>query len=222
MLSPSPSVPDRFTIPFAWVLPLLSLRSGATLFLPLPAVPDVPFCLSSATSVAIRPVLTVSTGHPNPEALRLGGVMLSPTLLANTASSAGLTHSSRFPFVGYTGDLWHSRVVRACRSDPPLFTPPISHRLPPSIRRKVDQVLSPIPSLIPLATTKSLLAWLFHLLPLQSASRGGVLRRCNVRFMLRPPVLLSSPADLDLPFYFIEKAQRAFYFRAFLGLVTSS
>jgi hypothetical protein len=134
MLSPSPSVPDRFTIPFAWVLPLLSLRSGATLFLPLPAVPDVPFCLSFAQR-AIRPALTVSPGRPNPEALRLGGVMLSPTLLANTASSAGLTHSSRFPFVSYTGDLWHSRVVRACRSDPPLFTPPISHRLPPSIRR---------------------------------------------------------------------------------------
>ena len=125
--------------------------------------------------------------------------MLSPTLLANTASSADLIDSPRFPCLGYTGDLWHSRIVPACRSDPPLFTPPTSHRLPPPIRRKVYQVPLPISSLIPSAITKSLLAWHFHLLPLQSASRGGVLRRCNVRFMLRPPVLLSSRADLDSP-----------------------
>jgi hypothetical protein len=126
--------------------------------------------------------------------------MLSLTIIAITASSADLIDSPRFPFLGYTGDLWHSRIVPACRSDPPLFTPPTSHRLPPPIRRKVYQVPSPIPSLIPLAIAKSLLAWHFHLLPLQSASRGGVFRRCNVRFMLRPPVLLSSRADLNPPF----------------------
>jgi hypothetical protein len=162
-------------------------------------VPYVPFCLSLANT-AIRPAFTVSSNHPNPEALRLGEVVLSLTIIAITASSADLIDSPRFPFLGYTADLRHSRVVPACRSDPPLFTLPTSHRLPPPIRRKVYQVPSPIPSLIPLAITKSLLAWHFHLLPLQSASRGGVLRRCNVRFMLRPPVLLSSRADLNPPF----------------------
>ena len=161
-------------------------------------MPKVPFCLSLIKR-AIWPDLTRSPGHPNPEALRPGGVMLSPTLLANTAPSAGLIHSPRFPFIGYTRDLWPSRIGPAGRSDLPLFTPLTSHRLPPPIRRKVYQVPLPISSLIPSAIAKSLLAWHFHLLPLQSASRGGVLRRWKVPFMLRPPVLLSSRADLNLP-----------------------
>ena len=145
--------------------------------------------------------------------------MLSLPILALTASSACLIDSSRFPFRLYERSL--AFLDSSCLSIrlSPLYLH-ISHRLPPPIRRKVYQVPSPIPSLIPLAIAKSQFPWHLHLYPLPSASCGGVLRRCNVRFTLRPPVLLSSCADLNSPSS--GKAQRAFYFRACLRFVTSS
>lgn len=72
-------------------------------------------------SVAIRPAFSVSSNHPDPEALRIGRVMLSLPILANTTSSACLINSSRLPSLGYTEDLWHSRIAPACLSDSPLF-----------------------------------------------------------------------------------------------------
>ena len=148
------------------------------------------FCVSSA--------LAVSSNPPDPEALRIGKVMLSLPILAHTASSACLTDSSRFPFRLYARPL--AFQVSSCLSIrlSPLYLH-IAHRLPPSIRRRVYQVLLPIPSLIPLAFAVSKAAWHSHLFPLQSASCGCLLRRCNVRSMLRPPVLLGPCADLDLP-----------------------
>jgi len=154
-------------------------------------------------SVAIRSycvsaALTVSSNPPDPEALRIRRVLLSLPILAHTASSACLINSSRFPFRLYERSL--AFMDSSCLSIrlSPLYLH-ICHRLPPSIRREVYQVPSPIASLIPLAITNPWSAWHFHLHPLQSASCGGVLRRCNVRFTLRPPVLLSSCADLNLP-----------------------
>lgn len=171
-------------------------------------------------SYCVSAALTVSSNHPDPEALCSGGVMLSLAFLAHTTSSACLIDSSRFPFRLYARSLpfMDSSCLPIRLS--PLYLH-ISHRLPLSIRRGVYQVLSPIPSLTPLAIAKSTTAWHSHLSPLQSASCGGVLRRCNIRFTLRPPVLLSPCADLDLP-KSSERPNGLFYFRACLGLVTSS
>ena len=146
--------------------------------------------------------------------------MLSPLVLATAASSACLINSSQLPSRLYGRSLAFKDSSCLSIRLSPLYLH-ISHRLPPSIRRKVYQVLSPIPSLIPLAITKSTFAWHSHLSPLPSASCGGVLRCCNVRFTLRPPdvaQLLCRPGPPQL----FRKAQRAFYFRACLGLVTSS
>ena len=160
-------------------------------------MPYVPFRLSLATLVAIRPAFPVSSDHPDPEALRIGRVMLSLTILAKydlIRLSDKLLPTSLSRLYGRSLAFQDSSCLSIRLS--PLYLH-ISHRLPPSIRRKAYQVLMPIPSLIPLAITKSTFAWHFHLSPLQSASCGGVLRRCNVRFTLRPPVLLSSCANLD-------------------------
>jgi hypothetical protein len=111
-------------------------------------------CVSSA--------LTVSSNHPDPEALRIERVMLSLPILAHTASSACLIDSSQLPSRLYGRSL--AFVDSSCL---PIRLSPlylhISHRLPPSIRRKVYQVLSPIPSLIPLAIAKSQSPWHLHL-----------------------------------------------------------
>ena len=180
-------------------------------------MPYVPFCLSLATPVAFRPASAFSSDHPDPEVLRMWSYAVS-------------SHPRSYDLIRLSDKLLRISLLRLYRRSlafldssclsirlSPLYLH-ISHRLPPSIRRKVYQVLSPIPSLIPLAITTSTFAWHFLLSPLQSASCGGVLRRCNVRFTLRPPVLLSSRADLDFPAW---KAQRAFYFRACLEFVTS-
>ena len=105
-------------------------------------------------SVAIRPAFSVSSNHPDPEALRIGRVLLSLPILAHTASSACLINSSRFPFRLYERSL--AFMDSSCLSIrlSPLYLH-ICHRLPPSIRREVYQVPSPIPSLVPLAITKS-------------------------------------------------------------------
>jgi hypothetical protein len=101
-------------------------------------------CVSSA--------LTVSSDHPDPEALRLGRVVLSHPILATTASSAFLIDSSRFPFRLYERSL--AFMDSSCLSIrlSPLYLH-ISHRLPPSIRREVCQVPMPLSSLTPLAIT---------------------------------------------------------------------
>jgi hypothetical protein len=76
-------------------------------------------------SVAIRSycvsvALTVSSDHPDPEALRIGRVMLSHPILAHTTSSACLIDSSRFPFRLYGRSLAF-KDNPACLSDSPLF-----------------------------------------------------------------------------------------------------
>jgi hypothetical protein len=108
-------------------------------------------------SVAIRSycvsaALTVSSDHPDPEALRIRRVLLSLPILAHTASSACLINSSRFPFRLYERSL--AFMDSSCLSIrlSPLYLH-ISHRLPPSIRREVCQVLMPLSSLTPLAIT---------------------------------------------------------------------
>jgi len=103
-------------------------------------------------SICVSSALTVSSNHPDPEALRIGRVMLSLPILAPMASSAYLIDSSRFPFRLYGRSL--AFMDSSCLSIrlSPLYLH-ISHRLPPSIRRKVCQVLTPLPSLTPLAIT---------------------------------------------------------------------
>ena len=185
MLSPYPPIPNKgLLLPSSVYSRSWPIRS---------------FCVSSA--------LTLSSDHPNPEVLCLGRVMLSHPILARTTSSACLIDSSHLPsrLYGRPSAFKDSSCLSIRLS--PLY-PRISHRLPPSIRRKVYQVLLPIPSPIPLAIAKSQSPWHLHLFPLQSAPCGGVLRRCNVRITLRPPVLLSSCADLNLPL--IEKSPTSF------------
>ena len=150
-------------------------------------------------SYCVSATLAVSSNHPAPEALRIGRVLLSLPILAHTTSSACLIDSSRFPFRLYARSL--AFLDSSCL---PIRLSPlylhISHRLPPPLRRGMYQVLLPIPSLLPSAFAVSKSAWHSLLFPLQSASCGSLLRRCSVRIMLRPPVLLSPCADLDLPY----------------------
>ena len=101
-------------------------------------------------SYCVSAALTVSSNHPDPEALRIGRVMLSLPILAHMASSACLIDSSRFPFRLYGRSLAFMDSSCLPIRLSPLYLH-ISHRLPPSIRRKVYQVLVPISSLIPLA-----------------------------------------------------------------------
>ena len=164
-------------------------------------MPYVPFCLSLATPVAIRPAFSVSSNHPSPEALRIEKsyvVSSHPRSYGLIRLSDKLLPTSLPRLYGRSWAFQDSSCLSIRLS--PLYLH-ISHRLPPSIRREVYRVLSPISSPIPSAIAKSTSAWHFQLYPLQSASRGGVLRRCNVRFTLRPPVLLSSCADLNFPFH---------------------
>ena len=79
------------------------------------------FCLLLTTSVVIRPAFTVSPDHPNPEALRLGRVMLSLTILAKYGLIRLSDKLLPISLQGYTEVLWHSWIVPACLSDSPLF-----------------------------------------------------------------------------------------------------
>jgi hypothetical protein len=146
----------------------ISAHPPKGLLQPSPDIPLLAYLLSFA--------LTVFSNHPDPEALRIGRVMLSLPITAHMTSSACLTDSSQFPFQLYGRPLAFMGSSCLPIRLSPLYLH-ISHRLPPSTRRKVYQVHSPIPSLIPLAITKSQSLWHLHLLPLQSASCGRVLRR---------------------------------------------
>jgi len=150
-------------------------------------------------SVAIRPAFSVSSNHPDPEALRLEksyAVSSHPRSYDLIRLSDRLLPTS---YASYTEGLWHSRIVPACLPDSPFFIclsltgchHPYAGKCIRCPRLFLPWYHWPSLSLDSLGTS--------ILNPLQSASCGRVLRRCNVRFMLRPPVLLSPCADLNLP-----------------------
>jgi len=56
--------------------------------------------------MAIRPAFTVSSNHPDPEALRIGRVMMSHPILAHTASSAALLSVGTFCLSTYSAYLY--------------------------------------------------------------------------------------------------------------------
>jgi len=104
-------------------------------------------------SVAIRPAFTVSSNHPDPEALRIEKsyvVSSHPRSYDLIRLSDRLLPTSLPRLYGRSLAFQDSSCLPIRLS--PLYLH-ISHRLPPPIRRKVYQVLSPIPSLIPLAIT---------------------------------------------------------------------
>ena len=109
-------------------------------------------------SVAIRSycvsaALTVSSDHPDPEALRIEKsyvVSSHPRSYGLIRLSDKLLPTSLARLYGRSLAFKDSSCLSIRLS--PLYLH-ISHRLPPSIRREVYQVLSPIPSLIPLAIT---------------------------------------------------------------------
>jgi hypothetical protein len=106
-------------------------------------------------SVAIRPAFAFSSDHPDPEALRIeksSTVSPHPRSYGLIRLSDKLLPTSLSRLYGRSSAFQDSSCL-SIRLSPLCLH--ISHRLPPPIRRKVYQVLSPIPSLIPLAITKS-------------------------------------------------------------------
>ena len=102
-----------------------------TLFLPSPAVPYVRFSLLIVTRwkpLPPRHYCDTQAHHytlvaPVPRGPLLRGVMLSTSIIANTASSASLMDSFRLHLVqAYTESLCHSRIDPDCTSDLPQFT----------------------------------------------------------------------------------------------------
>ena len=143
-------------------------------------------------------------------------------ITANTASSASLVDSLQFPFPGYMKDLGHSRIAPACLPDSPLFTLPTSHRLPPTHTPESGSgaLAYSFPDPIghheifirlALSSFRTSIGFLW----VGSSDAAMFASCCGPRPCSAPVPTWTLPPNGG-------KAQRAFYVRAFLGLVTSS